>query len=85
MEVELIDLDRTLKWSLGRTAVVQGERHQRRLAIRREDTRHVSKLFFQFQFQVNCNFTELLQGIDNFNSNFVQSALTDIVKDRQLL
>ena len=28
----------------GRTVVVQGERHQRRLAIRREDSRHVSKL-----------------------------------------
>ena len=28
----------------GRTVVVQGERHQRRLAIRTEDTGHVSKL-----------------------------------------
>ena len=28
----------------GRTAVVQGERHQRSLAIRTEDTGHVSKL-----------------------------------------
>ena len=45
MEVELIDLDGTLKWSLGRTVVVQEERHQRRLAIRTEDTQHVSKLF----------------------------------------
>ena len=44
MEVELIDLDGTLKWSLGRTVVVQGERHQRRLAIRTEDPQHVSKL-----------------------------------------
>ena len=44
MEVELIDLDGTLKWSLGRTVVVQGERHQWRLAIRTEDTQHVSKL-----------------------------------------
>ena len=44
MEVELIDLDGTLKWSLGRTVVVQRERHQRRLAIRAKDTRHVSKL-----------------------------------------
>ena len=26
MEAELIDLDGTLKWSLGRTVVVQGER-----------------------------------------------------------
>ena len=47
MEVELIDLDGTLKWSLGKTVVVQGERHQRRLAIRTEDTRHVSKLCVQ--------------------------------------
>ena len=44
MEIELIDLDWTLKWSLGRTVVVQELRHQRRLAIRTEDTRHVSKL-----------------------------------------
>ena len=45
MELELIDLDGTLKRSsLGRTVVVQGERHQRRLGIRTEDTRHVSKL-----------------------------------------
>ena len=44
MEVELIDLDGTLKWSLGRTVVFQRERDQRRLAIRAEDTRHVSKL-----------------------------------------
>ena len=44
MEIELIDLDGTLKWSLGRTVVVQELRHQRRLAIRTEDTRHVSKL-----------------------------------------
>ena len=28
----------------GRTVVVQGERHQRSLAIRTEDTGHVSKL-----------------------------------------
>ena len=28
----------------GRTVVVQGERHQRSFAIRREDTEHVSKL-----------------------------------------
>ena len=28
----------------GRTVVVQGERHQRSLAIRIEDTGHVSKL-----------------------------------------
>ena len=34
----------TLKWSRGRTDVVQGERHQWRLAIRTEDSRHVSKL-----------------------------------------
>ena len=45
MEFELIDLNGTLKWSLGRTVVVQlGERHQQRLAIRTEDTGHVSKL-----------------------------------------
>ena len=33
-----------MKWSCGRTVVVQGERHQRSLAIRREDTGHVRKL-----------------------------------------
>ena len=38
-----VDLDRTLKWSRGRT-VVQGERHQRRLTIKTEDTGHVNKL-----------------------------------------
>ena len=37
-------VDGTLKLSLRRSVVVQGERHQRRLAIRTEDTRHVSKL-----------------------------------------
>ena len=40
--------DGTLKWSRGRAVVVQGERHQRSLAIRTEDTAtatgHVSKL-----------------------------------------
>ena len=40
----LVDLDGTLKWSRGRTVVVQGERHQRRLAIRTEDTGQLSKL-----------------------------------------
>ena len=30
MEVELIDLDGALKWSLGRTVVVQGGRHHGR-------------------------------------------------------
>ena len=39
-----VDLDRTLKWNCGRTVVVQGEKHQRSLAIRREHTGHVSKL-----------------------------------------
>ena len=29
---------------------VQGERHQRRLAIRREETGHVSKLFVETLF-----------------------------------
>ena len=43
MEVEF-KLDGTLKWSRGRTVVVQGEKHQRSLAIRREDTGRVSKL-----------------------------------------
>ena len=37
-------MDGTLKWSRGRTVVVQAERHQRRLPIRTEDTGHVSKL-----------------------------------------
>ena len=50
MEVELIDLDGTLKWSLVRAVVVQGERHQRRLAIRTEDTLHVSKLCIKTLF-----------------------------------
>ena len=41
----LVDLDGTLKWSRGRTVVVQGEGHQRSLAIRTEDTAgHVGKL-----------------------------------------
>ena len=39
-----VDLDGTLKWSCGRTVVVQRKRHQRSLAIRRKDTGHVSKL-----------------------------------------
>ena len=44
------------------------------------------KSFFHFQFQINCNFlTELLQGINNLNSNFVRSVLTDIVEDCQFL
>ena len=34
----------------GRTVVVQGERHRRRLAIRREDTPHVSKLCVKTSF-----------------------------------
>ena len=46
----LVDLDGTLKWSRGRTVVVQGERHQRRLAIRTEDTGHVSKLCAETMF-----------------------------------
>ena len=50
MEVELIDLDGTLKWSLVRAVVVQGKRHQRRLAIRTEDTLHVSKLCIKTLF-----------------------------------
>ena len=39
-------MDGTLKWSCGRTVVVQlqGERYQRSLAMRREDTGFVSKL-----------------------------------------
>ena len=39
-----VDLDGTLEWSCRKTVVVQGERHQRSSAIRREDTGHVSKL-----------------------------------------
>ena len=35
-------MDGTLKWSCGRTVVVQGENHQRSLAIRADDTGHVS-------------------------------------------
>ena len=50
-----VDLDGTLKWSLGRTVVVQEER-QRRLAIRTEDTRHVSKLCVKTLF-ISQNFT----------------------------
>ena len=40
-----VNLDGTLKWSRGRTVVVQGERHQQSLAIRTEATgANVSKL-----------------------------------------
>ena len=45
-------MDGTLKWSRGRTAVVQGERHQQNLAIRTEDTGHVSKLCVKTLFFV---------------------------------
>ena len=38
-----VDLDGTLKWNRGRAVVVRGERHQRSLAIRTQDTGHVSK------------------------------------------
>ena len=34
----------------GRTVVVQGERHQRSLSIRTEDTRHVKKLCIKTLF-----------------------------------
>ena len=34
----------------GRTVVVQGEKHQRSLAIRTEDTGHVSKLCVETLF-----------------------------------
>ena len=48
--------------------------------------RKLHKLFFQFLFQVTAtSFTELLQGINIFNSNFVQWALTDIVKSSKLI
>ena len=49
MEVELTWMG-TLKWSRGRTIVVQGERHQRSLVIRREDTGYVSKLCVKVLF-----------------------------------
>ena len=39
-----VDLYGTLKWSRGRTIVAPGEKHQQSLAIRTEDTGHVSKL-----------------------------------------
>ena len=50
-----VDLDGTLKWSCGRTVVVQGEKHQRSLAIGREDTGHVSKLCVKTLF-ISKNF-----------------------------
>ena len=42
MEVELLGWNFEMEG--GRTVVVQGERHQQSLAIRTEDTGHVSKL-----------------------------------------
>ena len=40
--------------------------------------RKLHKLFFQFQFEKTATvLTKLLQGINNMNSNFVRSALTD--------
>ena len=51
----LVDLDGTLKWSRGRIVVVQGERHQRSLAIRTEDTAgHVGKLCAKTLFSFLC-------------------------------
>ena len=41
-----VDLDGTLKWSHGRTFVAPGEKYQQNLAIRTEDTGHVSKFNF---------------------------------------
>ena len=39
----LLDVDGALKWIRARKVVVQGEKHQRSLAIRTEETGHVSK------------------------------------------
>ena len=51
----LVDLDGTLKWSRGRIVVVQGERRQRSLAIRTEDTAgHVGKLCVKTLFSFLC-------------------------------
>ena len=41
-----VDLDGALKWSHGRTFVASGEKYQQNLAIRTEDTGHVSKFNF---------------------------------------
>ena len=57
-----VNLDGTLKWSSGRTVVVQGEKHRRSLAIRTEDTGHVSKL---------CVKTSLKTFVPNFVAFFV--------------
>ena len=40
-----MNFDGTLKWSRGRTVVVQGGRHLQSLAIRTKDTGQVSKLY----------------------------------------
>ena len=64
-----VDLDETLKWNCGRTVVVQGEKHQRSLAIRTEDTGHVSK---------NCVLKHCLSlktVIPNFVAFFVSLAV----------
>ena len=53
-------MDGSLKWSRGRTVVVQGERHLQGLAIKTEDTGHVSKLCVKTLFVS-----------ENFHSNFV--------------
>ena len=49
-----MDLDGTLKWSRGRTVVVQEERHQRIFSIRIEkdceDRSRVSKLYVKTLF-----------------------------------
>ena len=54
----------------GRTVVVQGERHQRNLAIRREDTGHVSKLCVKTLF-----FSENFPSY-NFVAFFVSLGIT---------
>ena len=50
MEVELTWMELSVEMEGGRTVVVQGERHQQSLAIRTEDTGHVSKLSIKTLF-----------------------------------
>ena len=47
---------------------------------------NITNCSFNFCFnQTEADFTELLQGIDNLNNNFVLSSLTEIVVDRKFL
>ena len=75
-----VDLDGTLKWSRVGTVVVQGEKHQRSLAVRTEDTGHVSKLCVKTLFiseNFHSQFSSFLCIIRNCNILHSQDVVFD--------